>query len=130
MTTYDSILARSFSRHEQKKLGCGAFFGCFIIALCICTIFKPYLGPLPVGKYQVVHAWISYFMTYLFLAQKNLLNFRWKKIFLMTTLLRHFRLRKKVYIALVYESLQEFYFWTFISFISSFLFIMSNATYF
>lgn len=48
MTTYDSILARSFSRHEQKKLGCGAFFGCFIIALCICTIFKPYLSPLPV----------------------------------------------------------------------------------
>ncbi|KAF5734016.1 hypothetical protein HS088_TW16G00457 [Tripterygium wilfordii] len=42
---YDSILARSFSRHEQKKLGYGALVACFLLALSICTVFKPYLGP-------------------------------------------------------------------------------------
>ncbi|KAL6963085.1 Hexosyltransferase [Sarracenia purpurea var. burkii] len=45
---YDTILARSFSSHDQKKLGCGAFVGCLIIALSLCTVFKPYLDPLPI----------------------------------------------------------------------------------
>ncbi|KAK1404262.1 Protein O-linked-mannose beta-1,4-N-acetylglucosaminyltransferase 2 [Heracleum sosnowskyi] len=44
---YNSIFARSFSQHEQKKMGCGAFIGCLIIALCVCTFFKPSLGPIP-----------------------------------------------------------------------------------
>ncbi|XP_024173329.1 beta-1,2-xylosyltransferase XYXT1 isoform X1 [Rosa chinensis] len=44
---YDSILARSFSRHEQKKLGYGAFLCCLLIALCFCTVLKPSLNPLP-----------------------------------------------------------------------------------
>ncbi|PON82287.1 hypothetical protein TorRG33x02_219030 [Trema orientale] len=44
---YDSILARSFSRHEQKRLGYGAIVCCLLIVLFFCTVFKPYLGPLP-----------------------------------------------------------------------------------
>ncbi|KAJ7975177.1 Protein O-linked-mannose beta-1,4-N-acetylglucosaminyltransferase 2 [Quillaja saponaria] len=44
---YDTFLARSFSRHEQKKLGFGAFVCCLIIALSFCTVFRSYLGPLP-----------------------------------------------------------------------------------
>ncbi|KAK6261397.1 hypothetical protein QUC31_007213 [Theobroma cacao] len=45
---YDTIFARSFSRYDQKKLSYGAFLGCLLIALSFCTVFKPYLGPLPV----------------------------------------------------------------------------------
>ncbi|KAK8657109.1 hypothetical protein V6N13_035366 [Hibiscus sabdariffa] len=45
---YDTILARSFSKYDQKKLGYGAFLACFLIAFSLCTVFKPYLGPLPV----------------------------------------------------------------------------------
>ncbi|XVF12259.1 hypothetical protein REPUB_Repub08aG0100100 [Reevesia pubescens] len=45
---YDTIFSRSFSRYDQKKLGYGAFLGCLLIALSFCTVFKPYLGPLPV----------------------------------------------------------------------------------
>ncbi|XVF53842.1 hypothetical protein PTKIN_Ptkin05aG0131300 [Pterospermum kingtungense] len=45
---YDTIFARSFSRYDQKKLGYGAFLGCLLLALSFCTVFKPYLGPLPV----------------------------------------------------------------------------------
>ncbi|KAJ7975178.1 protein O-linked-mannose beta-1,4-N-acetylglucosaminyltransferase 2-like [Quillaja saponaria] len=44
---YETILARSFSRHEQKKLGFGAFVCCLLIALSFCTVFRSYLGPLP-----------------------------------------------------------------------------------
>ncbi|GMI99520.1 hypothetical protein like AT3G18170 [Hibiscus trionum] len=44
---YDTILARSFSKYDQKKLGYGAFLACFLIAFSLCTVFKPYLGPLP-----------------------------------------------------------------------------------
>ncbi|XP_030521846.2 beta-1,2-xylosyltransferase XYXT1-like isoform X2 [Rhodamnia argentea] len=46
--TYEAILARSFSRYEQKKLGWGALLGCFLIFLSFFTVFKPYLGPLPI----------------------------------------------------------------------------------
>ncbi|XP_009797197.1 alpha-1,3-arabinosyltransferase XAT2-like [Nicotiana sylvestris] len=38
---YDSFFARSFSKHEQKKLGFGAFVSCFIIAATFCILFKP-----------------------------------------------------------------------------------------
>ncbi|XP_057750994.1 alpha-1,3-arabinosyltransferase XAT3-like [Arachis stenosperma] len=41
---YNSIFAKSFSRYEQKKLGYGAFVGCLIIVLSLCTVFKPYIG--------------------------------------------------------------------------------------
>ncbi|KAM3380421.1 hypothetical protein P3S68_005994 [Capsicum galapagoense] len=38
---YDSFFARSFSKHEQKKLGIGAFVSCFILAATFCILFKP-----------------------------------------------------------------------------------------
>ncbi|KAL6181478.1 hypothetical protein ACLB2K_048133 [Fragaria x ananassa] len=49
---YDSILARSFSRHEQKKLGYGAFLCFLFLALCFCTVLKPSLNPLPALNLQ------------------------------------------------------------------------------
>ncbi|RDX62407.1 hypothetical protein CR513_59270, partial [Mucuna pruriens] len=45
---YNTILAKSFSRYEQKRLGYGAFVSCLLIVLSLCTVFKPYLGPLHV----------------------------------------------------------------------------------
>ncbi|KAI3735584.1 hypothetical protein L6452_15090 [Arctium lappa] len=45
---YDEIFARSFSRHDQKRFGYAALVGCFIVTCCLCTVFKPYLAPLPV----------------------------------------------------------------------------------
>ncbi|KAF5469106.1 hypothetical protein F2P56_013202 [Juglans regia] len=50
---YNGLLAKSFSKHERKRFGYGAFFGCLLIALSICTVFKPYLGPLPVLNLKV-----------------------------------------------------------------------------
>ncbi|KAJ0048775.1 hypothetical protein Pint_16941 [Pistacia integerrima] len=50
---YDSILARSFSRYEQKKFRYGALFGCLLVILSFCTVFKPYFGPLPVLNLRV-----------------------------------------------------------------------------
>ncbi|KAJ4886848.1 Glycosyltransferase family 61 protein [Raphanus sativus] len=44
---YDTILARSFSRNEQKRLGYGAFTASLLFVLTLCTVFKPYLSPLP-----------------------------------------------------------------------------------
>ncbi|KAJ1437825.1 Glycosyltransferase 61 [Sesbania bispinosa] len=43
---YDTIFAKSFSRYEQKRLGYGAFVGFLLILLSLCTVFKPYLGPI------------------------------------------------------------------------------------
>ncbi|CAJ2675975.1 unnamed protein product [Trifolium pratense] len=43
---YQTIFAKSFSRYEQKKLGYGALVGFLLIVLSLCTVFKPYLGPL------------------------------------------------------------------------------------
>lgn len=48
--TYEAILARSFSRYEQRKLRYGALIGCLLIFLSFFTVFKPYLGPLPICK--------------------------------------------------------------------------------
>ncbi|ESW32488.1 hypothetical protein PHAVU_002G326500 [Phaseolus vulgaris] len=45
---YDTVLAKSFSRYEQKKLGYGAFVSCLFIVFSLCTVFKPYLGPVHV----------------------------------------------------------------------------------
>ncbi|KAL5751276.1 hypothetical protein ACOSP7_025879 [Xanthoceras sorbifolium] len=53
MIMYDSILARSFSKHEQKKLRYGALLGFLLIAFSFCTVFKPYLGPLPILKLRL-----------------------------------------------------------------------------
>lgn len=47
---YHAMLARSFSRYDQRKLGYGALVACLLIALSFCTVLKPYLGPLPVCK--------------------------------------------------------------------------------
>ncbi|KAG7019925.1 hypothetical protein SDJN02_18892, partial [Cucurbita argyrosperma subsp. argyrosperma] len=41
---YDSILARSFSKHEQKKMGYGALMGCLFIAFSFSIMLKPHLG--------------------------------------------------------------------------------------
>ncbi|XP_057975161.1 beta-1,2-xylosyltransferase XYXT1-like [Malania oleifera] len=41
-TKYDTILARSFSKEEQRKFGCGAFVGCFLLAFTFFMVFKPY----------------------------------------------------------------------------------------
>ncbi|KHN00186.1 alpha-1,3-arabinosyltransferase XAT2-like isoform X1 [Glycine soja] len=45
---YDTVLAKSFSRYDQKRLGYGAFVSCLFIILSLCTVFKPYLGPVHV----------------------------------------------------------------------------------
>ncbi|BAT72664.1 uncharacterized protein HKW66_Vig0258220 [Vigna angularis] len=45
---YDTVLAKSFSRYEQKRLGYGAFVSCLFIVFSLCTVFKPYLGPVHV----------------------------------------------------------------------------------
>ncbi|XP_040995969.1 beta-1,2-xylosyltransferase XYXT1-like [Juglans microcarpa x Juglans regia] len=50
---YNGLLSKSFSKHERKRFGYGAFFGCLLIAMSICTVFKPYLGPLPVLNLKV-----------------------------------------------------------------------------
>ncbi|XP_050232148.1 alpha-1,3-arabinosyltransferase XAT2-like isoform X2 [Mercurialis annua] len=44
---YQSLLSRSFSKHEQKRLKYGGFFTFFLISFSFFTIFKPYLAPLP-----------------------------------------------------------------------------------
>ncbi|XP_010279413.1 PREDICTED: uncharacterized protein LOC104613333 [Nelumbo nucifera] len=50
---YNAIFAKSFSRNEQKKLGCGALAVFLMIVLSLCTVLKPYLGPLPILKLRV-----------------------------------------------------------------------------
>ncbi|KAJ9189371.1 hypothetical protein P3X46_000676 [Hevea brasiliensis] len=45
---YDTLLSRSFSKHEKQKLRYWGLITCLLIALSFCTVFKPYLGPLPV----------------------------------------------------------------------------------
>lgn len=44
---YDSILARSFNRYEQKKLGYGALLGCLFIGFSFFLLFNPHMNPLP-----------------------------------------------------------------------------------
>ncbi|KAB1223777.1 Protein O-linked-mannose beta-1,4-N-acetylglucosaminyltransferase 2 [Morella rubra] len=53
---YDDLLAKSFSRREQKRLGYVAFIGCLFIALSLCTVFRPYLGHLPVLNLKLTTA--------------------------------------------------------------------------
>nr|XP_027126125.1 uncharacterized protein LOC113742492 [Coffea arabica] len=45
--TYNTMLARSFSWHEQRKLGSWAFVGSLVIAVTIFTVFKPYMSSNP-----------------------------------------------------------------------------------
>ncbi|PHU24273.1 hypothetical protein BC332_09380 [Capsicum chinense] len=51
---YDSFFARSFSKHEQKKLGIGAFVSCFILAATFCILFKP-----EIRHFRVVNVRVS-----------------------------------------------------------------------
>jgi len=46
---FDTILARSFIRNEPKRLGYGAFIASLLFVFTLCTVFKPYLSPLPIG---------------------------------------------------------------------------------
>ncbi|KAL0857334.1 hypothetical protein Bca101_062488 [Brassica carinata] len=64
---YDTILARSFSKNEQKRLGYGAFIASLLFVFTLCTVFKPYLSPLPPigdvrvhGKSATIHAAITF----------------------------------------------------------------------
>ncbi|KAK1553360.1 hypothetical protein Q3G72_033683 [Acer saccharum] len=50
---YDSILARSFSKHEQKKLRYGALLASLLIAFSFCFVFKPFLADLPALKLRL-----------------------------------------------------------------------------
>ncbi|CAN0873551.1 Alpha-1,3-arabinosyltransferase XAT2 [Linum grandiflorum] len=47
MMMYDSLLARSFSKHEQKKMRRGALITCLLIVITFSSIFKPQWPPLP-----------------------------------------------------------------------------------
>ncbi|KAJ0264363.1 hypothetical protein HA466_0027300 [Hirschfeldia incana] len=50
---YDAILARSFSKNQQKRLGYGAFVACLFFVFTLCTVFKPCLTPLPTVEVQL-----------------------------------------------------------------------------
>ncbi|KAL0743459.1 hypothetical protein Bca4012_084972 [Brassica carinata] len=50
---YDTILARSFSKSQQKRLGYGAFIACLFFVFTLCTVFKPCLSPLPAVELQL-----------------------------------------------------------------------------
>ncbi|XP_026386911.1 uncharacterized protein LOC113282171 isoform X2 [Papaver somniferum] len=47
---YKAVFANSFSRHEQKKFGYGAFAGCLIIILTSFVVYKPSFSYLPVAN--------------------------------------------------------------------------------
>ncbi|VVA98082.1 unnamed protein product [Arabis nemorensis] len=50
---YDTILARSFGKNDQKRLGYGAFIASLLFVFTLCTVFKPYLSPLPIVELQL-----------------------------------------------------------------------------
>ncbi|CAA0382832.1 unnamed protein product [Arabidopsis thaliana] len=50
---FDTILARSFIRNEPKRLGYGAFIASLLFVFTLCTVFKPYLSPLPIVEMQL-----------------------------------------------------------------------------
>ncbi|KAG7577697.1 Glycosyltransferase 61 [Arabidopsis thaliana x Arabidopsis arenosa] len=50
---FDTILARSFSRTGQKRLGYGAFIASLLFVFTLCTVSKPYLSPLPIVEMQL-----------------------------------------------------------------------------
>ncbi|CAH8370347.1 unnamed protein product [Eruca vesicaria subsp. sativa] len=50
---YHKILARSFSKDKQKRLGYGAFIASLFFVITLCTIFKPCLSPLPTRDTQL-----------------------------------------------------------------------------
>ncbi|CAA2970374.1 O-linked-mannose beta-1,4-N-acetylglucosaminyltransferase 2-like [Olea europaea subsp. europaea] len=45
---YETIFAKSFSKYERKRFGFCAFFLSLIVALSICSTFKPRLHPLSI----------------------------------------------------------------------------------
>ncbi|PWA71808.1 hypothetical protein CTI12_AA261600 (chloroplast) [Artemisia annua] len=53
---YDEIFSRSFSRHDQKRFQYGALVACFVVTWCLCTVFKPYLSPLPILNLRLTMA--------------------------------------------------------------------------
>lgn len=57
------MIAKSFSKHEQKKLGYGGFICSLFIVFCFFTLLVPYLGPLPTSKsITILHIFITYFL--------------------------------------------------------------------
>ncbi|KAI3929408.1 hypothetical protein MKW92_036090 [Papaver armeniacum] len=50
---YKAVFANSFSRHEQKKFGYGAFVGCLIIIITSFVVYKPSFSYLPVQSWKV-----------------------------------------------------------------------------
>ncbi|KFK39152.1 hypothetical protein AALP_AA3G207000 [Arabis alpina] len=50
---YDTIFARSFGKNDQKRLGYGAFIASLLFVFTLCTVFKPYLSPLPIVELQL-----------------------------------------------------------------------------
>ncbi|XP_023642018.1 uncharacterized protein LOC111831573 [Capsella rubella] len=47
------MIARSFSKNEQKILGYGAFIASLLFVFTLCTVFKPSLSPLPVVELRL-----------------------------------------------------------------------------
>ncbi|WCJ40100.1 Glycosyltransferase family 61 protein [Euphorbia peplus] len=45
---YDSLLSRSFSKQEKKKLGYGGLLLSFLLFFTFCTVFRPFFSPFPV----------------------------------------------------------------------------------
>ncbi|CAH8370299.1 unnamed protein product [Eruca vesicaria subsp. sativa] len=50
---FDTILTRSFSKNQQKRLGYGAFIACLFFVSTLCTVFKHCLSPLPTMELQL-----------------------------------------------------------------------------
>ncbi|GMH17064.1 hypothetical protein Nepgr_018905 [Nepenthes gracilis] len=51
---HEAILARSFSKHEKRKLGVWAFLSSLLIGLVFCALLKAYsMGPLPALNLQL-----------------------------------------------------------------------------
>ncbi|KAG7625671.1 putative protein O-GlcNAc transferase [Arabidopsis thaliana] len=50
---YDTVLARSFSKTDQKRLCFGAFIASLLLVFTLCTVVKPYLSPLPIVELQL-----------------------------------------------------------------------------
>ncbi|XP_047337982.1 alpha-1,3-arabinosyltransferase XAT3-like [Impatiens glandulifera] len=44
MKYYNTLLGKSFNQNDQKRLGFGAFACCLVIALTLCTVFKPFVA--------------------------------------------------------------------------------------
>lgn len=88
MVMYDSILARSFSRHEQKKLRYGAFVCCLLIALCFCTVLKPNLNPLPAC--MSIYVFSEFSLCQIFFWQPSSVSYKSFKVAMLSILISNF----------------------------------------